>query len=463
VTYIPSKDIGSMTEEERHQHYLSVNEALGLDPRLQLLKYTMMEKNDGSGERHLVLYSTKGATDAMRDIHGINIDKMDDSVIGGAIVFKASGTNAKGRHDIAVGSATIAGKSGKALENAFMIAQTRASRRLTLQFAGCGLLDESEVSDDKTVSLVNADLPLSEIGQPVDVSSAPGKDITAIKLPDMTQGSILPSVISLPAAPAPLPASVPQEEKRIANPAAGLKPVPASTMSAPDSVAPIAPAVQTDAAQGPTTEQMTTRRKRRTKAEIEAAKAADVLSAAQAPPAAITGQQAPQSPAITAQSVEERRELPRTEPLKGIEDATNAILRKHEVIEAPPATVVVPSDTPGAPPEVVAQAADDPMRHPPMVGTVPSEEQRRAYVDRLNKFRDECITSGMVPSHGMGPTRKIREFIKVVNRGSDLNNLTVEQWDYSFRFLSDTAKQHGMKELVLFMEQQIGVVDAPTA
>src|ERR1022692_3380181 len=154
-TFVLTKDLEELSQDERRLHMENMCASLGLDPAKGLLKYAMMDKNDGSGERRLVLYATKGATDALRDINGISVIEMVDKVIGGAVVFTAKGTNKAGRMDIAVGSAAIENKHGKQLENAFAIGQTRASRRLTLQFTGSGLLDESEVSDN-TTSIVNA-------------------------------------------------------------------------------------------------------------------------------------------------------------------------------------------------------------------------------------------------------------------------------------------------------------------
>lgn len=424
LNYSAAKDINLMTEEERSQHYYAVCKSLGLDPVLQLLQYKMMEKSDGSGQRHLVLYATKGATDALRMANEISVFKLEQSVVAGAVVFTAYAKNAAGREDIAVGSAYINGKDGRALENAITTAQTRASRRVTLQMVGCGLLDESEIPDGKTVSLNTAPVPLAVLGQPVpESSSAVGKDIT---LPSETKTEykiqaappatiILPAPVGdsvkvvAPAAVAPAVVVVLPEEKKLPNPAAGLKPVALTTMAAPDGAPPAVPAEQTNAVAGPTAEQMTTRRKRRTKAEMEAARAADAAQA------------------VVAEAI----------------------------AQATPAPLVVVPASATEPAEVVNQPASDPSRTAPIIGTIPDDAQKKAYVDRLAAFRDKCTENGMVPSQGMGPGRKVREFCKIVNRGSELNNLTVEQWENTFRFLTDTVNTHGWAEMIKFMEQQI--------
>src|SRR5690348_1766097 len=236
--FIATANLDTLSEQEKKQHYINVCQSLGLDPKAGLLRYEMMDDGSGSGARHLVLYATKGATDRLREIHGIDIVEMTDKIAGGAITFVAKGKNKSGRTDIAVGSATLEGVRGKAIGYAFMIAQTRASRRLTLQMAGAGLLDESEINDGQngTVAIENAPQPLSEIGQPVEVSGAPGADITgtALKMPPAAPKT--PTKATPELAPASIVGTASlssPETKLLPNPAAGLKPLPVHSMASP--------------------------------------------------------------------------------------------------------------------------------------------------------------------------------------------------------------------------------------
>jgi hypothetical protein len=77
---------------------------------------------------------------------------------------------------MATGAATIEGLKGKALEVEVMKAQTRALRRMTLQFAGGGFLDESEIASFE--SNIPSSINLADLAAPVDMNHAAGKDIT---------------------------------------------------------------------------------------------------------------------------------------------------------------------------------------------------------------------------------------------------------------------------------------------
>lgn len=388
---VAMKDISDMTEQERYQHYLNVCEIAGLDPRAKLLKYTMMDDGTGIGTKHLVLYVTKGGADKLRDLHDIEVEELEDKVINGAIVYKAKGKNKKGRRDIAVGSATIEGKHGKALENAFMIAQTRATRRLTIQFSGLGLLDESEVSEDKTVPLVDSSLPFSEIGQPVDVSDLPGADITVapLKLPAISTpipGPEASTILTLP-----LPAPVAEEPKRIPNPAAGLKPVAPTEMAAPDGPQTVSP------------EEIKTRRKRRSKAEMDAARSQEQAS---------------------------------------------------DPIVAPVSDPVTVEDIPTPPPAPELKKVN-------VIGNLPTQEQNKVFVDRLIEYADRILVEGgMVPSAGKGCRLKLRSFVKLMNAGAELSQLTVEQWQNTFRYFDESVKTHGSRKFVAFIEESNAAAEA---
>lgn len=400
--YTMIRNLESLTEEQRREYYEHVCQAVGLDPKQNLLKYTMLDDGTGSGSRHLVLYATKGATNAIRGIQGIDITDLTDKVIGGAVVFTAKAKNAKGRTDIAVGACSIDGKRGKILENAFALAQTRATRRVTLQMSGLDLLDESEVSGDNTVPIEQASLPLSEIGQPVQASSEPGVDITAgLSLKTPATAVLLSSAVSA----APLaPEIVPEESKRLPNPAAGLAPIAANVMAAPDGVPSVAAISDED---------KKPRRKRRTKAEMEAAKTVDG--------------EPPQDLKLVEPVAEEKSDAPSTPALASEPEAPKLVTAPVKI----------------------------------MIGNKPNAEQMKVFVDKLTDYRNNILPSGgMVPSHGMGVVKKVREFFRVANNGiDDLQNLTVEQWENTFRFMDTTIAQHNAKKLVEIMEFNIGATD----
>src|SRR6266576_4961637 len=151
MTFKPMYDLEHLTEAQREEYYLSACEYFHVPPELNLLAFIWLDSNDG--KRNLVLYAKKGATDIMREYHGISTTKVTKDSGPGYVAWIVEGKNPQGRTEMAIGSASIDGLKGQALSNAVMIAHTRGMRRLTLQFVGGGLLDESELPS--TVSDIN--------------------------------------------------------------------------------------------------------------------------------------------------------------------------------------------------------------------------------------------------------------------------------------------------------------------
>ena len=164
-------DLSRLSEQERQDYYEKVCASVGLDPKLRLLEFILMDSGDGN--RKLVLYALRGATDAIRNLRGISISKLTKEVGDGYISFQAEGADKTGRTEIAIGAASTRGQIGEALSKSVMIAQTRALRRLTLQFVGGAILDESEVNEKTTNISSVATLP-TPIMPSVAPSSAPG-------------------------------------------------------------------------------------------------------------------------------------------------------------------------------------------------------------------------------------------------------------------------------------------------
>jgi hypothetical protein len=182
MSFKPMYDLESLTEVQRQEYYLAACEHYRVPPELNLLAFMYMDAGDG--KRNLVLYAKKGATDLMREQHGISTTKITKDGGPGYVAWIVEGRNAKGRTEMAVGSASIEGLKGQQLANAVMIAHTRANRRLTLQFVGGGLLDESELNET-TTDINRALMPLSAMAtlpapvQPiVSANTEAGKDVT---------------------------------------------------------------------------------------------------------------------------------------------------------------------------------------------------------------------------------------------------------------------------------------------
>lgn len=172
-------NLESLSEDQRKQYLRDASVFLGLDPDLNGLDTIWMNNDDGL--RKLTVYARRGTTDILRGIHGISVLSLEQHDGPGYVSFKAAGSNPKGRQEVAVGAAAIEGLKGEKLAAAVATAQTRALRRLTLQFVGGGVLDESEVTA-VTTNIASQSTPLSQLAlapnPSVAPSSAPGKDIT---------------------------------------------------------------------------------------------------------------------------------------------------------------------------------------------------------------------------------------------------------------------------------------------
>ena len=182
MSFKPMHDLESLTDAQREQHYLDACQHFGLPPELRLLEFIWLDASDG--KRNLVLYAKKGATDMIRDRQKISVISTVAANGPGYAAFIVEGKDLNGRHEFAVGSAALTGSTGQGLANAVMTSHTRAVRRLTLQFVGGGLLDESEVQGPFTdinratgslSSLATLPAPAQPVSQP---NTAPGADIT---------------------------------------------------------------------------------------------------------------------------------------------------------------------------------------------------------------------------------------------------------------------------------------------
>jgi len=124
--FVPLTGLDNLSETEKHDYYVNCCAHYGIPAELNLLQFMWLDSNDGTGEKHLVLYAKRGATDLMRGVHGISVDEIKETLGDGFVMFTAKGHDKTGRTDVAVGSANLKGLSGKHLDNALMTAQTRA-------------------------------------------------------------------------------------------------------------------------------------------------------------------------------------------------------------------------------------------------------------------------------------------------------------------------------------------------
>lgn len=131
-------DLSKLAPAERLQYYKAVCESVGLNPLTKPFEYIHLNGK-------LRLYALKGATDQLRNVHGISIERLDTLLQDDLVVVTATAKDRSGRIDSDTGAVPLANLKGEAKANAIMKAITKAKRRVTLSMVGLGMLDESEV------------------------------------------------------------------------------------------------------------------------------------------------------------------------------------------------------------------------------------------------------------------------------------------------------------------------------
>lgn len=148
-------DLSKLAPAERLMYYADVCKSVGLNPLTQPFEYITLNGK-------LRLYAKRDATDQIRANKKISIQIVARDVIGQIYVVTARATM-PGREDESTGAVNLAGKTGDDLANAYMKAETKAKRRVTLSIAGLGMLDESEldsVDPDAPADVVHSDKPV---------------------------------------------------------------------------------------------------------------------------------------------------------------------------------------------------------------------------------------------------------------------------------------------------------------
>lgn len=146
-------DLSVLSPAQKVEYYAKVCDSVGLNPLAKPLEYIRLNGKE-------VLYATKGATEQLRNIHKISIKIVARDKIEDVYVVTAEAIGADGRCDSATGAVAVGGLKGEALANAFMKAETKAKRRVTLSICGLNMLDESEVEsipaeNKKEVTTIN--------------------------------------------------------------------------------------------------------------------------------------------------------------------------------------------------------------------------------------------------------------------------------------------------------------------
>jgi len=159
-------DLSKLNPEQRVLYYKKVCDSAGLNPFTRPFDYITLNGK-------LTLYAKKDATDQLRKVNGISIDKLEDRIVDDLYIVKAFARTKDGRTDAATGAVTIGHLKGEAKANAIMKAETKAKRRVTLSISGMGLVDESETESIPGAKTVDVDMSTGEIKQTYAPSIAP--------------------------------------------------------------------------------------------------------------------------------------------------------------------------------------------------------------------------------------------------------------------------------------------------
>ena len=424
-------DLSKLTPEAQNEYVLAICEFLNVPPELGLIGLSWMDTGDGA--RQLTPYVRKGATDIIRDRRGIDVDSLDEANGPGYVGWKVKGHDSAGRHEIAVGAVSIDGLKGRAVADAVKTAQTQACRRMTLQFAGGGFLDESEIHE-KTSSLSNSAAALELLPRAPAPTVTPnveaGKDITnseSVPKPEQStvlatdaesSGQDMPPRVNI--SPAPILEETPKKRGRRHDGDEYCLVVEEPKIPQSENSSTAAPISQTE---NQIAEEIPKKRGRRRKTVS--------LDSPSTPPSA-------PEPAVLAVAAS----LPE-QPVEAIVTAGEPLARPEK--QAPSAPIAVPVVR-----ETLTEAPSD-------GGEIPTKEQEEEFRNRLSKYINEILPpAGFLQSEKCGTrNNKMKLFMKAMFPKANLKMISVGQWKYLLTFLDDHAKV-GVESLVQLINKQIG-------
>jgi len=151
-------DLAQLSPTERVSYYKAVCQSIGLNPLTKPFDYIKLNNR-------LTLYAKKDATDQLRQMHNISVNKPTTEVINDVFVSTVTASTPDGRTDWDIGAVNIANLKGDALANAMMKAVTKSKRRVTLSICGLGFLDETEIETIPDAEFVPID-DTGEIAEP---------------------------------------------------------------------------------------------------------------------------------------------------------------------------------------------------------------------------------------------------------------------------------------------------------
>lgn len=131
-------DLSGLAPKDRARHYVQMCGQLGLNPASHPFAFLRLNGKE-------ILYATRGATDQLAKIHGVNREIIDGPKVidlaGTKLVIAVCKASMRdGRFETATATVPLVDPA-----NVLMKAETKAKRRATLSILGLGLLDETEL------------------------------------------------------------------------------------------------------------------------------------------------------------------------------------------------------------------------------------------------------------------------------------------------------------------------------
>ena len=149
-------DLSKLSPVERVTYYAQVCSSVGLNPLTRPFEYISLNNK-------LTLYAKRDCTDQLRALHGVSCQIVGRELIGDIYVVTTRAKDKTGREDESTGAVNLKGKAGDDLANAYMKAETKSKRRVTLSICGLGILDESEVADIDPTTATPSDAPVVQM------------------------------------------------------------------------------------------------------------------------------------------------------------------------------------------------------------------------------------------------------------------------------------------------------------
>jgi hypothetical protein len=453
-----SLNLNVATEIELQHYKQTICVALNIDPIL--LDFINMPDAMGYGSNR-VLYARRGAAEVLRKNLGIDIIGLTYQIQEGWIVFTATAKDKSGRQEMAVGASYLQGLIGDRISTSVMTAQTRAIRRVTLQFIGGGILDETEVltlSQQNNVPTASAALLAGSptvipppLIQPVPATvpfTLPVSNVIPVPAPNVT--TTLPNVSVEYHTPLPPhvgqkvvgvhPMDSPAFKEMIFSPDPIIGTLPTPVPEEGDLTGTISPPIAPTefAPKAPKT------RKLRTKPK----KSEGFGDAQMVMPSGTIDANGVITPDYSDYAT--YTSVPAVEFIDNIPSSING--HPIEQVSTPVAALDVPL---AAPPvvESVRPVEAQPQAAPPLL----TPEQNAKWKKRAQEYYNKIfVDGGMMGSAGIGgPTLKFRKFAQV-HAKSETPVLTNEQFEALFTFLDNFHGQFGAHALVAYVNQQIG-------